>query len=229
MFFCIRTRLCYILAALPIAVFALSGGPPYNVLGWLAVKFVFNPFKRENEKTEYLTKLPKRQGEQPQMGTFAVPQRQRDRCRPRRRKKCKLMAEHDLFFTRNAQIANRPPSMLEKYTDAAHVCIGVLLTAVAAQMKRKICHAHGTSDHSIHVTLSLIDCKRAIESGWGQRFSLAGTKLFKDLTLGHLPAIPLEYILVYAPRNEEEIQVVMQIVKASGYCVQVRYPLGRLK
>jgi hypothetical protein len=57
--------------------------------------------------------------------------------------------------------------------------------------------------------------KRVIESGWGQRFPLAGTSLFRNLTFGRLPTIPLEYILVYAPRTEEEIRTVMTIVKAS--------------
>jgi hypothetical protein len=26
-------------------------------------------------------------------------------------------------------------------------------------MKREICHVHGTSDHSVHVTLAPADCK----------------------------------------------------------------------
>ncbi|CEL08648.1 hypothetical protein ASPCAL11795 [Aspergillus calidoustus] len=236
-------RARYILAALPAAVIALlipsayrdyqsylalgPGGPPYNVLGWLGVKLVFNPFKRDmfgteiydrkialGERTGFLKDLPRREGDRPRMGSFAVPQRQVDQV-PSQEIKDKLMAEYGAFLTRNKHIIDRVPSILEKYTDAAHVCHDIDLTPVAAQMKREICHVHGTSDHSVHVTLAPADCKRVIESGWGQRFPLAGTSLFRNLTFGRLPTIPLEYILVYAPRTEEEIRTVMTIVKAS--------------
>ncbi|KAJ0414805.1 hypothetical protein BJY00DRAFT_18791 [Aspergillus carlsbadensis] len=233
----------YILAALPAAITAIlipsayrdyqsylalgPGGPPYNVLGWLSVKLVFNPFRRDmfgtemydwkissGERTGFLKDLPEREGQRPRLGSFAVPQRQVDQV-PSREIKDKLMTEYEAFLARNKHIIDRVPSILEKYTDAAHVCHDIPLTPIAAQLKREICHVHGTSDHSIHVTLAPADCKRVIESGWGQRFPLAGTSLFRNLTLGRLPVIPREYILVYAPRTEEEIAVVMRIVEAS--------------
>ncbi|KAL4865161.1 hypothetical protein BDV12DRAFT_175117 [Aspergillus spectabilis] len=235
------TRL--LLAALPGAVITLlipgayrdyqsylalgPGGPPYNVAGWLGVKLVFNPFRRDmlgtgiydrkvenGERTEFLKDLPQRKGERPMMGTFAVPQRQTNQW-PSQEMKDRLMTEYETFLTRNAHIVDRVPSILEKYTDAAHVCAGVSLTPIGRQMKREICHVHGTSDHSVHVTLAPADCKRVIEAGWGQRFPLSGSNLFKNLTFGRLPAIPQEYIFVYAPRAEVEIQIVMQIIKAS--------------
>ncbi|KAL3442982.1 hypothetical protein BJX65DRAFT_211711 [Aspergillus insuetus] len=236
-------RARYILATLPAAILALlipsayrdyqsylalgPGGPPYNVLGWLGVKLVFNPFKRDmfgtevydqkiasGERIGFLTDLPERRGERPKLGSFAVPQRQVEQV-PSQEIKDKLMTEYAAFLTRNKHIIDRVPSILEKYTDAAHVCRDINLTPVATQMKREICHVHGTSDHSVHVTLAPADCKRVIDSGWGQRFPLAGTSLFRNLTFGRLPVIPMEYILVYAPRSEEEIAVVMGIVTAS--------------
>jgi hypothetical protein len=201
-------RARYILAALPAAVIALlipsayrdyqsylalgPGGPPYNVLGWLGVKLVFNPFKRDmfgtemydrkialGERTGFLKDLPRREGDRPRMGSFAVPQRQIDQVPSQEIKDVctrampstpfsgawytdegqKLMAEYGAFLTRNKHIIDRVPSILEKYTDAAHVCHDIELTAVAAQMKREICHVHGTSDHSVHVTLAPADCK----------------------------------------------------------------------
>jgi hypothetical protein len=98
-------RARYILAALPATILALfipsayrdyqsylalgPGGPPYNVLGWLGVKLVFNPFKRDmlgtevydrkialGERAGFLDDLPVREGKRPRMGSFAVPQRQ---------------------------------------------------------------------------------------------------------------------------------------------------------
>ncbi|KAL4883575.1 hypothetical protein BJY04DRAFT_216398 [Aspergillus karnatakaensis] len=235
-----RSRL--LLSALPAAVLALfipaayrdyqsylalgPGGPPYNVAGWLGVKLVFNPFKREmfdtglydrkiaaGQDEEYLQDLPPRKGERPVMGSFAVPQRQTGEW-PGQEIRDKLMAEYTAFLDRNAHVVDRVPSILEKYTDAAHVCDRVPLTDVARGLKREVCHVHGTSDHSVHVTLAPADCKRVIEAGWGQRFPLAGSSLFKTLTFGRLPAIPMEYVFVYAPRNEEEVDVVMRIIKA---------------
>jgi hypothetical protein len=54
--------------------------------------------------------------------------------------------------------------------------------------------------------------KTVIEAGWGQRHPLDGSKALKRLTGMWLPN---QYIFIYAPRNEEEISVVMQIVTAS--------------
>lgn len=37
--------------------------------------------------------------------------------------------------------------------------------------------------------------------------------------MGRIPSLPSEYVLVYAPRNEEEIKVVMGIIAASVKCM----------
>jgi hypothetical protein len=42
------------------------------------------------------------------------------------------------------------------------------------------------------------------------------------LSFGTLPDLPAEYILIYAPRTEAEIEVVMEIVAAS-----VKFMSGR--
>ncbi|KAL2867556.1 uncharacterized protein BJX67DRAFT_387793 [Aspergillus lucknowensis] len=232
----------FLVAALPAAVVALfipsayrdyqsflalgPGGPPYNLLGWLLVKLVFNPFSREMFRTEIyerkidagetsslLEDLPKRQGERPKLGTFAAPQRQTDQW-PSREIRDKLRAEYSAFLTRNAHLVDRVPSTLERYTDAAHVGAHIPLTPVGRQMKREICHLHGTSDHSLHVTLAPADCKRVIESGWGQRFPLSGSSLLRNITFGRVAAIPNEYVYIYAPRDGEEIQTVIRILGA---------------
>ncbi|KAL4903114.1 hypothetical protein BDW74DRAFT_179985 [Aspergillus multicolor] len=151
------------------------GGPPYNVLGWLTVKLFFNPFKREmfgtriydakienGETRSFLSDddLPRRRGERPAMGTFAAPQRQINQVPRKAMQEVKIMAAYASFIDRNAHIVDRVPSILEKYTDAAHVGSATPLTPVAKQLKREICHVHGTSDHSVHVTLSPADCKQ---------------------------------------------------------------------
>ncbi|KAL4784892.1 hypothetical protein BJX76DRAFT_197318 [Aspergillus varians] len=203
------------------------GGPPYNIAGWLCVKALFNPLKREmfgtriydrkveaGEKDGFLGDLPLRKGPPPAMGTFAVPQRQINQW-PGQDVKDKLMAEYEAFLQRNAHVVDSVPSILERHTPAAHVCSHVPLTPVAKEMKREICHVHGSSDHSLHVTLAPADCKRVIEAGWGQRFPLAGSSAFKNMSFGRMAAIPTEYLFIYAARNEEEIQIQIQILKAS--------------
>ncbi|KKK11910.1 hypothetical protein ARAM_002297 [Aspergillus rambellii] len=206
------------------------GGPPYNVIGWLFVKLFVNPFRREvfstdiydrkvlqGETVEFLKDLPKRNGERPTMGSFAVPHRQVNQI-PSQEVKNKLEEKYQAFLVRNSHLVDRVPSILERHTDAAHVSKNIPLTSAAEDMHREICHLHGTSDYSVHVTLAPADCKRVIESGWGQRFTLAGSSLFKYLGLASGPKIPFEYMLIYAPRSDEEIEVVMQIIKASvGY------------
>jgi hypothetical protein len=42
------------------------------------------------------------------------------------------------------------------------------------------------------------------------------------LSLGTLPDIPSEYLLIYAPRNDAEIEIVMEIVSAS-----IKFMTGR--
>lgn len=42
------------------------------------------------------------------------------------------------------------------------------------------------------------------------------------LSLGTIPNIPSEYLLIYAPRTEAEIEVVMEIISAS-----IKFMTGR--
>jgi hypothetical protein len=123
-------------------------------------------------------------------------------------------------------------------------------------MLKEVAHIHGTGDHSVHVVLAPQDCtfypfflfpqifflflslsffllvdylitfpgKKVIESGWGQRHPLDGVRVAK-LVLGF--TLPKEYILVYAPRTEEEIGLVMEVVKASvGFMTGSREVVG---
>ena len=49
-----------------------------------------------------------------------------------------------------------------------------------------------------------------IERGWGERHPLSGISR-------HVP-LPKEYLMIYAPRDEEELAVLELIIKASiGY------------
>jgi ureidoglycolate hydrolase len=97
----------------------------------------------------------------------------------------------------------------------------------ADQGLREIAHIHHI-DHSLHVILSPADSKTgalffhlsmrphlnmklsAIDLGWAERHPLSGVSSFLPL--------PNSYLLVYAPRDEEELDIVEHIIVASiGY------------
>lgn len=88
----------------------------------------------------------------------------------------------------------------------------VTASPIAQSTLREISHIHSSGDHSIHVTLSPQDCTQVLNAGWGQRHGLAGVRTLKFLAGFSLSS---QYLLIYAPRDIAEIQVVMDIVQAS--------------
>jgi hypothetical protein len=64
----------------------------------------------------------------------------------------------------------------------------------------EIAHAH-PSEGSLHVWMSQSDARVVVEGGWGMRFPLT----FVDKG----------WVMVYAPRTMEEVEVVKEIVKAA--------------
>ena len=73
-------------------------------------------------------------------------------------------------------------------------------------MYGEIGHMHG-SDGSMHLNLAPRDVNLVLEKGWGQRHPLSGTVLY------------LGDFMVYSPRNEEELEVVMRI---TGQLLSIR-------
>ncbi|RFU34230.1 hypothetical protein B7463_g2185, partial [Scytalidium lignicola] len=72
----------------------------------------------------------------------------------------------------------------------------------ARKVKGEIGHIHD-ADGSLHVSLAPKDAKLVIERGWGQRHSLV--RMFHP-----------GYMMIYGPRNEEEIAVVEKIIDAGA-------------
>lgn len=68
-------------------------------------------------------------------------------------------------------------------------------------LDHEIGHAH-PSDDSLHVWLSDRDAAEVVEKGWGQRFCL--------------PFVNRGWVMVYAPRNMDEVDVVESILKAAA-------------
>lgn len=75
----------------------------------------------------------------------------------------------------------------------------------------EICHAH-PSDGSMHMTLHPADAKTMLEAGWGERHPIARGGWFERF-------VPGSFVMVYAPRDDGELAVVLEIVKAAAWFV----------
>ncbi|MCJ1443407.1 MAG: hypothetical protein MMC23_003905 [Stictis urceolatum] len=72
----------------------------------------------------------------------------------------------------------------------------------------EIAHLHG-SDGSLHMTLHPSDAKLVIENGWGERHPLAGRGTW----------VPKGFMMIYAPRNQQELDAVVDIMRAGCWWV----------
>jgi len=79
----------------------------------------------------------------------------------------------------------------------------------------EICHAH-PSDGSMHMTLHPADARVVLEAGWGERHPLARGGWFEKF-------VPEGFVMVYAPRREEEVDVLVRIVEAGAWYVDLGY------
>ena len=76
--------------------------------------------------------------------------------------------------------------------------------AEAFMVGREFCHGHAKGDHSLHLTLPL-DLVEVIEAaGWTEPHFLALT--------GRLPRT---HVMLYAPRDDDEVAVALELVHAS--------------
>ncbi|KAI9779352.1 MAG: hypothetical protein M1839_007460 [Geoglossum umbratile] len=75
----------------------------------------------------------------------------------------------------------------------------------------EICHAH-PSDGSLHLTLHPADARVVLEKCWGERHPLARGGWCTRF-------VPSGFLMVYAPRDAEELKVVMEIIRAAIWWV----------
>lgn len=151
----------------------------------------------------YLTSpLPKRKGSRPKIMPRTMPQRQvPEPITPSARKILQSLAQSlasahpDILEAKSSQTEGRSTDGLYARKDLE------TLNPIARNriLDHEIAHAH-PADNSLHVWMSEVDARTVIEAGWGQRFPLT----FVDKG----------WIMVYAPRDDEEMEVVERIVKA---------------
>jgi Family of unknown function (DUF5519) len=74
----------------------------------------------------------------------------------------------------------------------------------AFMVGREFAHLHPPSDGSLHMALPPEEVDRVVENGWAERHPLAGSY-----------GLPENIVMVYGPRDEDELAVVEDLVRAS--------------
>lgn len=190
------------------------GGTPASITGYLRVTVLGffalrNPYEPPQvprymaQKQGFLTSLPKREGVRPK--TFGIaPHRQ-----------ISQTAAPSIFASLSTAIRTiaqendglvEGTSCFEKH--------GSAIFSVNPQRRTcrgEICHAH-PSDGSLHLTLHPADAKVMLKAGWGERHPLARGGWLERF-------VPGGFVMVYSPRTDEEIEVVLDIVHAAAWWV----------
>ncbi|KAL2212423.1 hypothetical protein CC79DRAFT_1364706 [Sarocladium strictum] len=193
------------------------GGIPSTPRGYLKVswfkiwanKSPFEPPPAEPHYTSTIgvlrkVSLPKRQDERPATAGIA-PHRQ---ITQHGSTQCFEVLSQTLkkFAAANPSDFETKTSCLEKY--------GLALfskhTVVKPRAQGEICHVHD-SDHSLHLFLHPDDIKEVLDKGWGERHPMAWEwGLWK-------PVVGPFFVMIYAPRNENELRVVAKIIEAAAW------------
>ncbi|WP_293882111.1 hypothetical protein [Sphingomonas sp.] len=150
-----------------------------------------------------LAALPLRLGARPRVSPHPVPQRQLSDLAP----PALRVSLADAFAARAASDGERLDmisSHFEKHNVAVTARVGLRRHPVACAACGEAGHVH-PSDGSMHMILSPSDACAVIAGGWGELHGLAG----------HAFDLPPTYILIYAPRDADEVAVVMQILDAA--------------
>jgi hypothetical protein len=148
--------------------------------------------------------LPERNGRRPTVAGIA-PQRQLDQPGDAKIYEALRACLEDL--------ADRQPDLLRVGTSCFEKK-GLALFCqdpINATCRGEICHVHH-SDRSMHLNLHPDDARVVLEKGWGERHPLARGGWMKAY-------VPREFIMVYAPRDRTELDVICRIVEAAAFWV----------
>ncbi|OJJ98134.1 hypothetical protein ASPACDRAFT_1858145 [Aspergillus aculeatus ATCC 16872] len=148
--------------------------------------------------------LPLRSGPRPRMMPRTLPQRQYpEPIDPSVQARLRALVRD--LATAHPELFDLMPSHTEgRTTDGLYARRNLpTLNPLAGDriLSYEIAHMH-PAENSLHVWLSDVDAREVIEKGWGQRFPL--------------PAVPQGWVMVYAPRDEGEMDIVEGVVRAAA-------------
>ena len=191
------------------------GGLPHTLEGYRTVKMLGKQMKDPIDvgrvtgdigsvgDVKGLSKLPKREGQRPQIAPFAVPHRQVNQ-----HNSPEIRALQQQLFdekvAKNSPILTYKLSYLEKHNHGIFVADSASGNPTLMPVSHaEIGHIHPT-DGSMHIILSPSDTKEVIEKGWGELHGLAGQdKAAKT------------YLMIYSPRDQKELAVTKKIIDAA--------------
>lgn len=120
-------------------------------------------------------------------------------------------------------------SVLERHSNALFLSPDKPIPSLYKLSRREFFHVH-PADCSSHVILAPADAVRVIQYGWGERHSLSTrastlSSIFPSKTLWErlrrvwrnllIFGLPETYIMLYAPRNNKELQIAEEMVKGA--------------
>ncbi|KAJ4371423.1 hypothetical protein N0V83_004640 [Neocucurbitaria cava] len=194
-----------------------TGGTPPTLQGYIKIRRwgLYLLYKRQNlldpspipdTGTSYIKpqKVPNRTGERPGITRWTLPQRQSpEKITPTASATLhNLMQDFASTAPYSSYIETRPSKTEGGTGPAIYVKPDVkTINPMAHKIFYEVAHVH-PAENSLHVYVSPQDAKLVIKRGWGQRFPVTWLA-------------PPSWIMVYAPRNEEEVEVVREIVRAA--------------
>ncbi|ATY60765.1 phospholipase carboxylesterase [Cordyceps militaris] len=146
--------------------------------------------------------LPARDGARPKIPGFTAPQRQVTDMASAAMKE-RMYGYLEALTRANPALLQYELSTLEGPVPALQLHRDQTRPKHLQRTRGEMAHIH-PPDGSTHLSLSLADSRRIIETAWGQRHRLSGTMLGWG------------YTLVYAPRNEDEFQQWKDFVAAAA-------------
>ena len=196
------------------------GGTPSTIIGYLRIKFlglfaIHNPYMPPPippeiylNRPSYLAKtdLPARRGGRPEVQGIA-PHRQLDQRAPGDVFQ-NLRSVIRMIGARHSQKLKYGTSCLEKHGPGLFALQPINRSR---HCNGEICHSH-PSDGSTHLTLHPVDAAIVILRGWGERHPLSSGGWLARF-------VPQGFVMVYAPRNNEELVIIRRIVAAAVWWV----------
>ncbi|TLS30012.1 hypothetical protein PpBr36_02671, partial [Pyricularia pennisetigena] len=202
------------------------GGLPYNLKGWAIVTLFIRPFAMskfkatsvddypESGAADIVKQLSVRRGERATLGGIA-PHRQLSQYAPEHMR----VHMQNLFnnvVDQYPELLEMKKSLYERHHDALFVSPNLLqspdspVPATARLAHGEIGHMH--TDLSVHLYLSPADARQIIQKKWGERhrLSVPKTSWFKNMF-----GVADTYLMIYGPRDEEEMEVFKVILARS--------------